>query len=75
MIDPGPAPNFGIDFDGSNDYVTFGDNSGLGLSQFTLETWFRRDGAGVPATSGTGGVSAIPLVTKGRDEATEPPST
>ncbi len=70
VIDPGPAPNFGLDFDGTNDYVTFGDSATLGLSQFTLETWFRRDGAGVPTQTGAGGLAAaIPLITKGRNEA------
>ena len=69
VIDPGPAPNFGIDFDGSDDHVTFGDNAALGLPQFTLETWFRRDGAGVSTGTGSGGITAaIPLVTKGRNE-------
>ncbi len=65
VLDPGPVPNFGIDFDGTNDYVTFGNNAALGLPQFTIETWFRRDGAGVGADTGSGGVTAIPLVTKG----------
>ncbi len=70
VIDPGPAPNFGLDFDGTNDYVTFGDNATLGLSQFTLETWFRRDGTGVSTGTGSGGITAaIPLITKGRNEA------
>src|SRR5207244_8807444 len=40
----------------------------LGSSTFTLETWFRRDGAGIATFSGTGGVTAIPLVTKGMAE-------
>ena len=40
------------------------------LTTFTIETWFRRDGAGVATSTGTGGLaSAIPLVTKGRGEA------
>ena len=63
----------GLDFDGSNDYVTFGAASGLGTATFTIETWFRRDGAGAPTTTSnpTGGglQDAIPLVTKGRGEA------
>src|SRR5437660_6515775 len=37
-------------------------------STFTLETWFRRDGVGIATFSGTGGVTAIPLVTKGMAE-------
>ncbi len=32
---------------------------------FTIETWFRKEGAGLTASTGTGGVVAIPLVTKG----------
>ena len=53
----------------ANDHVTFGAAPGLGASTFTLETWFRREAAGVAANTGTGGVDAIPLVTKGRGEA------
>jgi hypothetical protein len=54
----------------SSQRVTFGVAPGLGLSQFTLELWFMRQGTGVTTSTGTGGVtSAIPLVTKGRGEA------
>ncbi len=61
--------NSALDFDGTNDHVTFGIASALGLSTFTIETWFRRDGAGVATSTGTGGITnAIPLVTKGRGE-------
>ena len=49
-------------------YVTFGDPAALDLAQFTVETWFKREATGVAASTGTGGVSAIPLVTKGRGE-------
>ncbi|MEO8085354.1 MAG: LamG-like jellyroll fold domain-containing protein [Bacteroidota bacterium] len=59
----------GIYFDGVNDYVTYGVAAGLGSSQFTLEVWFKREGTGVSANTGTGGVTAIPLITKGRNEA------
>ena len=49
---------------------TFGDRRrSWTCAQFTIETWFRRDGAGVTANTGTGGVTAIPLVTKGVGEA------
>ena len=48
--------------------MTFGAAPGLGSSVFTLETWFRRDGAGIATFTGTGGITAIPLVTKGMAE-------
>ncbi|TMQ71903.1 MAG: T9SS type A sorting domain-containing protein [Candidatus Eisenbacteria bacterium] len=56
-------------FGGSNGYVTFGDPAALDLPQFTLETWFRRDGVGVSTTTGSGGLAdVIPLLAKGRNE-------
>ena len=62
-------PDHALDFDGVNDYVTMGTALGLGAESFTLEVWFKREGPGVGASTGTGGVTAIPLVTKGRGEA------
>ena len=59
----------GLQFDGTNDYVTFGAASGLGLQTFTVETWFKRTGTGIAVSTGTNGVSAVPLVTKGSPEA------
>jgi hypothetical protein len=56
---------YGLAFDGINDYVTFGNAAGLGLQHFTVETWFKRTGAGVAVMTDTNGVNAIPLVTKG----------
>lgn len=57
---------------GSNNtttYVTFGNKPALGLSQFTLECWFKRTGTGVVTSTGTGGVAAaVPLITKGTSE-------
>ncbi|PYR56190.1 MAG: hypothetical protein DMF91_22500, partial [Acidobacteria bacterium] len=61
---------YGLHFSGTapgNEYVTFGQALNLGAATFTVETWFRREGAGQTTT--TGGVTAIPLVTKGRGEA------
>jgi hypothetical protein len=63
-----------LHFDGTNDYVTMGAAAGetaLGARAFTLEAWVKRDGAtwGVTTSTGTGGVTAVPLVTKGRGEA------
>jgi len=58
-----------LQFDGTNDYVTFGPAPSLGSATFTIETWFKRTGAGVGTNTGSGGIaSAIPLVTKGRAE-------
>ena len=60
-----------MNFDGTNDLVTFGsvpDLTGLGLKTFTIETWFKKTGNGATTTTGTGGITAIPLVTKGRGE-------
>jgi len=57
-----------LDFGASNGYVTFGRPSQLDLQQFTLECWFRRDGVGATANTGSGGFYAVPLVTKGRGQ-------
>ena len=59
-----------LHFDGAGDSVSFGQaTNSLGATQFTLETWLRRTGAGVATSTGSGGVTdAIPLVTKGRSE-------
>ncbi|MBN2508217.1 MAG: fibronectin type III domain-containing protein, partial [Verrucomicrobia bacterium] len=59
----------GLVFDGGDDYVTFGSAAALGSATFTIETWFKRTGAGVAAGTGTGGIEAVPLVAKGRGEA------
>src|SRR5882672_822306 len=59
---------FAVRFDGLDDRVTFGPAPSLGVTTFTLETWFRRDGPGATATTGSGGVVAVPLVTKGTAE-------
>src|SRR5215213_4593014 len=68
-----PAWNAGLYFTGAaipGSYATFGQALGLGTSVFTLETWFKRTGAGVGTSTGAGGItSALPLVTKGRAEA------
>src|SRR5262245_57477833 len=58
---------------GTNGYVTFGDAAALKLTQWTVETWFRRDGTGASTSTGDGGIAAaIPLVTKGRGEGDSP---
>ena len=55
-------------FNGTTNYVTMTGTAALGASALTLECWFFRTGAGAAASTGSGGVSAIPLVTKGRGE-------
>ena len=62
-------PNNAVDFGGTDAYVSFGKAPELGLPVFTIECWFRRDGTGTAANTGTGGAYAIPLVTKGVGEA------
>jgi hypothetical protein len=58
-----------LNFNGSNQYVTMGAaTSTLGMSNLTIECWFMRTGAGVTTSTGSGGVTAVPLVTKGRGE-------
>ncbi|MEO8424403.1 MAG: LamG-like jellyroll fold domain-containing protein, partial [Actinomycetota bacterium] len=64
-----PSGNQALQFNGTNQYVTFGTALGLGAPQFTLETWFKRTGTGAAVSTGTGGVTAIPLITKGRHDA------
>ena len=59
-----PTPWGGLAFNGTNQYVAFGAAPALGLRTFTLELWFKWTGGGVPATTGGGGLSAIPLIAK-----------
>ena len=65
---PPAAAGTSLHFDGVDDHVTMGAAPGLGLAAFTVECWFRWDGEGAAASSGVGGVSAVPLVSKGRGE-------
>jgi len=68
MAHPATAQT-GLSFNGSTQYVTFGSAADLGASNFTIELWFMKTGAGLTTTTGTGGVTAVPLLTKGRGEA------
>ncbi|MGD9418970.1 MAG: Ig-like domain-containing protein [Verrucomicrobiota bacterium JB025] len=58
----------GMYFNGLNEYVTFGDEGSFKLGAFTLETWFKREGDGISTSSGSGGVTVVPLIAKGRGE-------
>ena len=69
IVEPAIASDYGLDFNGSSDYVTFGQATDtLGLDVFTLETWFKREGTGDTVSTGNGGVVAVPLITKGQGE-------
>jgi hypothetical protein len=62
------STGYALSFGTSNSYVNLSNPAKLHLSQFTLETWFRRDGLGVYTTTGATGFGisqAIPLVTRG----------
>jgi hypothetical protein len=64
------GPGAGLFFNGNNSHVTMGPaTAALGTSMLTLECWFMRTGPGVSVSTGVGGVTAIPLVAKGRGEA------
>ncbi|MBI5388511.1 MAG: lamin tail domain-containing protein [Verrucomicrobia bacterium] len=59
----------GLGLNGSSQWAEVVNTANLGLSRFTLETWFFWRGYGATGNSGSGGVNAIPLITKGRGEA------
>jgi hypothetical protein len=66
LVQPNPA----LEFNGTNQYVTFGSASALGTNAFTLEVWFRWTGGGATTSTGTSGLTTvIPLLTKGRGQA------
>ncbi len=77
---PGALLGAGMQFNGTNQYVTFGAAAGtgaLGAQTFTLETWFKRTGSGAVTSTGTGGTlpgvtNVIPLISKGMAEAETP---
>ena len=72
-----PAPSGkALQFDGTNDYVTFGAAPGLNASTFTLEAWVKRATGGISMGTGTHGLGdagdglpkAYPVLTKGCGE-------
>ncbi len=68
LVTVNPTPSFAIDFNGTTAFVALGQAPGLGAQVFTLEAWIRRDGAGIATATGTGGITAIPIITKGMAE-------
>ncbi|MEJ7733940.1 MAG: LamG-like jellyroll fold domain-containing protein [Polyangiaceae bacterium] len=69
---PDPAQSEGLTFDGVDDHVTMGVAAELGLEQFTIEAWVRRDGGGIPTDTGQGGVYVVPIAGRGRGENDDP---
>jgi hypothetical protein len=63
-----PGVNRGLSFDGLNDSVDFGRAPELNAGTFTLEVWFKWNGGGRSGTTGTDGIVAYPLISKGPDE-------
>ena len=65
------ATNTALQFNGSTQHVrtaTTTSSTALQLTNFTIETWFRRTATGVTTNTGTApqGINAIvPLITKG----------
>lgn len=59
-------------FNGSNNYVTITNDTELHVTTFTLEAWIKPEGTGIRVSSGSGGVRAVPIITKGRGEADTP---
>ena len=65
-----PTVNSSLDFNGVEDYITFGAAQGLNTTSgtFTVEAWIRIEGTGITTSTGSGGLSGIPIVAKGRSE-------
>lgn len=62
-----PLATSGLLFSG-DDHVVMGPDPDLGLDDFTLEAWVRRDGPGVLSSTGVGGLKLVPIISKGRGE-------
>lgn len=60
---------YALQFDGTNDYVNLTTASGLGTQNFTVETWFKRTAVGASISTGSNGVTLVPLIAKGAPQA------
>ena len=65
---PDPFSQAALQFDGTNDHVSLGSAAGLGATNFTLEAWIKKTGAGATVSTGANGLTAVPLITKGRHD-------
>ncbi len=63
-----PANRGALLLDGHTGHVTMGPAPALGLETFTVEAWVRRDGRGLEAGTGDGGLRLVPIAGKGRGE-------
>jgi hypothetical protein len=75
LATPNAAAGAALQFNGSNQYVTFGQAAGtslLGVNTFTLETWFKRTGAGVGTATGTAASRARSRSPSSRREGVKP---
>jgi hypothetical protein len=63
-----PISDFALQLS-SDTYVTFGEAAGLATQNFTVEAWFMRTGTGTAYLTGEGGVTVVPIITKGSSEA------
>lgn len=63
-----PANRGALLLDGHTGYVSMGPAPELGLGTFTVEAWVRRDGRGLEAHTGEGGLRVVPIAGKGRGE-------
>ncbi len=50
-------------------YAHLGNDASLHLTDFTLEAWIKIEGTGITTSTGSGGVTLVPIITKGRAEA------
>ncbi len=56
-----------VGFSGSN-YANAGNAAALHVTNFTLEAWVKIEGTGATTSSGSGGVTLVPFIAKGRAE-------
>ena len=61
-----------LSFNGSNNYVHLTNDTTLHLNSFTLEAWIKAGGTGTTTSTGSGGITAVPIITKGRGESDAP---
>ncbi len=65
---PNPGP-YSVVFNGTDTAIQVPDSASLDAANFTVEAWVKRAGVGTTTSTGTGGLTATPVITKGRAEA------